>query len=607
MGKTTGIIESAGLFSISSLQSVDFVHQQTKVGTREIHFCSSIPHGCCSLQVQTEQLKQTMTATTSDSNTGSISSSSTDNTAMKVQPPLQSNFRPEEEVCVDPQCQYTATTEEMIDDILYMAGQTPIASPQQDPVHSDRSSSDKNVTTTFHNVANTALIGYRSVGIGGFGAVMRYIGMPLEKIALYMNSSQVVTTVVGGPSQFQQAIALTFRDGYLSPYRVVGINSMTAWFMQYSVMGIAFQFFDTMLSNALQIQPMYYGRELMEPPSSSRHSDTNDSSYYARESFKAIMSPLLAASLESLVSNRAEVQRFYGPKVFQEVMTQAYTNGNLRSINPLVHYTGPAYMSNVMRNIIMCQTSFIMTPYTYKMYFPQEYKNKTSLFYYGLSLNIFVGNVIAITQQALWGRSLDYLQKSHTINYTNVIRQGYEREGISAFFTTSKWMSRVLMNAPAQGTLPWFYNEILPIGEYNFLYAFYHYLYQPVVYITNTAGVAAASATSTDRIANTNASSSPKSSTSGIPTVLAEMNLDSNAEGGRPCNIQRTRTHYGTLPTANPEFDDDHDCEIIVAVETNTPHTHHHHHHKALHYKPIQETATAATTTTTPPQQGNQR
>ena len=25
------------------------------------------------------------------------------------------------------------------------------------------------------------------------------------------------------------------------------------------------------------------------------------------------------------------------------------------------------------------------------------------------------------------------------------------------------------MNAPAQGTLPWFYNEILPIGEPSFM------------------------------------------------------------------------------------------------------------------------------------------
>ena len=563
-----------------------------------------------------------MTLTTSDSSSSIGSNSDTaSTTTTKVQSSSQVNNN--NNACDDPKCQYTSTTVEMIDDILYMASQTAPLQQLEGAVdvnnnnnnnnHSSTtgSSSDSSNTgiTPFHNVANTALIGYRSVGIGGFGAIMRYIGMPLEKIALYMNSSQVSTAVAGGPSQFQQAMALTFREGYLSPYRVVGVNSMTAWFMQYSVMGIAFQFFDTMLSNALNIQPMYYGRELMEPPSSSRSSsDSSDSTYYARESFKAIMSPLLAASLESLVSNRAEVQRFYGPKVFQDVMTQAYTNGNLKSINPLVHYTGPAYMSNVMRNIIMCQTSFMITPYTYKMYFPQEYKNKTSLFYYGLSLNIFVGNVIAITQQALWGRSLDYLQKNHTIHYTNVIRNGYEREGMSAFFTTSKWMSRVLMNAPAQGTLPWFYNEILPLGEYNFLYAFYHYMYQPFVTITSAT-------TSTDRISNINTVSSPSSSSSGIPKELAEMKLDSTtlSHTGRPSNIQRTRTHYGTLPTANPEFDDDdddendNDSQMIVAVETNTPpkqlphhhHHHHHHHHKVLHHH--EKTSATAISSSQPP------
>jgi hypothetical protein len=555
-----------------------------------------------------------MTLTTSDNRSmnGSSSSSGIAGSATMKVHPQQPPSTAETNICVDPKCHYTSTTEEMIDDIIYTASQatSPLSQQQHQEEPPLYTITDNSATTTpFHSVANTALIGYRSVGIGGFGAIMRYIGMPLEKIALYMNSSQVSTAVAGGgPSQFQQAIALTFREGYLSPYRVVGVNSMTAWFMQYSVMGIAFQFFDTMLSNALQIQPMYYGRELMEPPSSSAASSRHgDSSYYARESFKAIMSPLLAASLESLVSNRAEVQRFYGPKVFQQVMTQAYTHGNLRTINPLVSFTGPAYTANVMRNIIMCQTSFIITPYTYKMYFPQEYKNKTSLFYYGLSLNIFLGNVIAITQQALWGRSLDYLQKNHTVHYTNVIRNGYEREGMSAFFTTSKWMSRVLMNAPAQGTLPWFYNEILPIGEYNFLYAFYHYLYRPCMTITTIAGT-----TATDRISNTNTVSS-SSSSSAIPTVLAEMKLDTtNMTSGhsgtdRPCNIQRTRTHYGTLPTANPEFDDDdddYDSRTIVAVETNTPkQPHHHHHHKAFHHKAINEPATTTTNASSAQQQ----
>lgn len=39
-----------------------------------------------------------------------------------------------------------------------------------------------------HSVAESALVTYRSVGIGLFGVVMRYANMPMEKIALYMNS-----------------------------------------------------------------------------------------------------------------------------------------------------------------------------------------------------------------------------------------------------------------------------------------------------------------------------------------------------------------------------------------------------------------------------------
>jgi len=78
---------------------------------------------------------------------------------------------------------------------------------------------------------------------------------------------------------------------------------------------------------------------------------------------------------------------------------------------------------------------------------------------------IFQGNVAAITQQALWGRSLDYLRQHGHVNYTATIRQGLQSEGLAAFFTGPKWFSRVLMNAPAQGTLPWFYNQVLPMGE----------------------------------------------------------------------------------------------------------------------------------------------
>ena len=51
------------------------------------------------------------------------------------------------------------------------------------------------------------------------------------------------------------------------------------------------------------------------------------------------------------------------------------------------------------------------------------------------------------------------------MNYGEVIRNGLRSEGIGAFITPQKWFSRVLMNAPAQGTLPWFYNSVLPRGE----------------------------------------------------------------------------------------------------------------------------------------------
>jgi hypothetical protein len=127
----------------------------------------------------------------------------------------------------------------------------------------------------------------------------------------------------------------------------------------------------------------------------------------------------------------------------------------------------------------MCQTTFILTPITYKLYFPQEKKNKTSLFWYGLGMNIFVGNVAAITQQALWGRSLDYLAKNGEIRYSEVIKEGLRKEGIGAFFTVPRWISRVLMNCPVQGSLPYFYNEVLPLGEYTYLKAIKYCIYEP--------------------------------------------------------------------------------------------------------------------------------
>jgi hypothetical protein len=315
-------------------------------------------------------------------------------------------------------------------------------------------------------IIQPTLVAYRSIGIGVFGAVMRFAGMPLEKIALYMNSSQV-----SGKNQFRQAVRLTFQEGMLAPYKVVGPASITAWFMQYSVMGVAFQFFDQTLSNAMNVRPMYYGKELMEPPSEHDHHD-NSMAYQIRFGIKTVLSPIFAACLESSVSNRAEVQRFFGPKQFAMIERKL-------GYNAIMKAAGPAFGANAMRNVIMCQTSFLLTPLTYKVYFPQEHKSKTSLFWYGLGLNVFIGNVIAITQQSLWGRSLDYLQHHHQIHYRQVIQQGFKSDGMAAFFTIPKWGSRVMMNAPAQGTLPWFYNEVLPLGEPAFLSGFKTLVYEP--------------------------------------------------------------------------------------------------------------------------------
>jgi hypothetical protein len=185
-------------------------------------------------------------------------------------------------------------------------------------------------------VAEPALITYRSVGVGLFGVGARFLGMPLEKIALFMNSSQVTA----GSGQFRQAFELAFREGLLAPYRVVGSASLVAWFLQYSVMGAAFQMFDHSLSKLLSVQPVYYGHELMQPP----ENETNTSSdYQLKSTFKTILSPIMSAALETKVSNRAEVQRFFGKQKFSIIEHGLKTTG-------LQRIAGPAFVPCMMRN-----------------------------------------------------------------------------------------------------------------------------------------------------------------------------------------------------------------------------------------------------------------
>jgi hypothetical protein len=201
-------------------------------------------------------------------------------------------------------------------------------------------------------IIQPALVGYRSVGIGAFGAMMRWAGMPLEKIALYMNSSQV-----SGKNPFGQAVRLTFANGVLSPYRVVGPASLTAWFMQYSVMGVAFQFFDQVLSSVLQVRPMYYGKELMDPPEAVAAGDEQSSALYqTKAAVKTVLSPLLAATLESFVSNRAEAQRFFGPVEFAALEKRAQQLG--KGWNPLIRAAGP--VRAVLRENDGCSRSFCL-------------------------------------------------------------------------------------------------------------------------------------------------------------------------------------------------------------------------------------------------------
>lgn len=334
-------------------------------------------------------------------------------------------------------------------------------------------SADEKVATSPNNnppklspdLESSILVAYRTVGLSSFGAGMRFAGMPLEKIALYMNSSQV-----SGSNPFAQAMKLTFRDGALAPYRVVGPASLVVWFMAYSVMGFAFQFFDRLLSKGLGVDPVWYGEELMLPPPPPEndgrcHREENgdvamiDASYRAKSVAKIIVTPFLSGTLESIVANRAEVQRYFGPAKFAAIESKL-------GWNPIARLFAPAFVPNVMRNFIMCNASFIITPITYKLYFPQEKKSQGSLFMYGMGMN-FAMNAVAITQQALWGRALDYaaVNGGRGINYREVINSGLKTEGIAAFITAPKWFSRILMNAPVQGSLPWFYNNILPLGE----------------------------------------------------------------------------------------------------------------------------------------------
>jgi hypothetical protein len=332
-------------------------------------------------------------------------------------------------------------------------------------------------------LVNGTEVTYRSSMLGLWGIVVRFAQMPLERLALIANSSKVdamperwgtqqysasSTQAQQQSSQLLRAARLVVKDGWLAPWRVVTARSCVAWFLQYSMIGAAFQVSDRMLSAALGVSPFVYGDELFHDGdegegdgdvASATVSKPVDPLHLAKVCSKAFLAPTLAAIMESLVSNKAEVERFYGKKEFKRIVTatraQRGALGNL---------TGPAFNANVARNGAMSFTTFIGTPLLFTKMIPEDHKNAQNLAWFGLCGNL-VANVLGTTCQSAWGRSLDFLAQEGHLSYREMIHQGLQSGGVGAFVNPTKWITRVGMNLVPQGMIPWYYNTIVPLGE----------------------------------------------------------------------------------------------------------------------------------------------
>jgi hypothetical protein len=315
---------------------------------------------------------------------------------------------------------------------------------------------------------DSAIVVYRSAGCGLWGVFLRTAFMPLEKIALFANSA-----AVSGSRQLTQATALAFRGGLTAPYRVIGPASITSWFLQYSTMTFVFQICDTTLSEASGLSPVVYGTELEQP----QKVEPTSSAKAVKDSVAAFT----AGGVEAVVSNRAEAQRFFGFDKFKALERRL-------GWRALPQMLGPGFAASTLRNGVMMYSAFVATPILYAQ-LPKEYKGESSFFSFAIAVNMFAGNTISVTQQSLWGRTLEAYSTStlprqrgaavstlggiEQTAYRQVIANSLRKDGVSAFITPGKWASRVLMNAPTEGTLPWFYNRVLPLGEERFLQGFH--------------------------------------------------------------------------------------------------------------------------------------
>ena len=151
-------------------------------------------------------------------------------------------------------------------------------------------------------LVNGTEVTYRSTMLGFWGIAVRFAAMPLERLALIANSSKVKGQSAG--AQFKQAAKLVVKDGWLASYRVVSTRSCIAWFLQYSVLGAAFEVSDRILSKATGLQPFVYGDALFNKDeeedmvaSSPRPStEPVDPLHLAKTCTKAVFAPILAST-----------------------------------------------------------------------------------------------------------------------------------------------------------------------------------------------------------------------------------------------------------------------------------------------------------------------
>ena len=304
---------------------------------------------------------------------------------------------------------------------------------------------------------------YRSSALGIWGIVVRFVQMPLERIALVTNSSQV-----SGKGQLSQAWKIVWQDGLRGPWNVVTPRSAVAWFLQYGVMGFAFQTADRVASSLLGVDRLVYGAALFEKKDDEEEEETAAAAsaagagvsafYIARSCTKMVVAPALAGGFESFVSNKAEVERYLGRSEFQRLELLGKDGNAFKRI------AGQAYVANTARNAIMSFSSFVATPFIFSKMCPEEHKTPKTLATWGIVGN-FTANILGTATQSGWGRALDFLARDGRLNYKEMIREGYKQDGYKAFVNPIKWGTRVTANVIPQGMIPWYYNTIVPLAE----------------------------------------------------------------------------------------------------------------------------------------------